>query len=352
MKILLVAPMKTDNSRATLYPPIGLGYLATAIRNRHEVKIIDCVRSKIDLIGLKKVIKQENPDVVGITVWSLAIREVKSITEITKEEKCVSIIGGPHPSGLRGETLRQFESVDFAFCGEGEIGFPLFLEALDTKSFSEVPGLIWRNGFEIKENLPLRQDNLDTLGMPSWDLIEPHTYCTPGTLIGKDTAVLTCTRGCPHQCTFCSAWLTVGRKVRKRSVPKIVEEIEYLKNNYDMRMFDIPDENFTSDKNFVMEFCDAVKKYKRKIEFFLPSGIRLDTLDREVLMAMREAGFRRSVSVGIESGSTLAESALRGLYAELIDDGEAVTFDAERSPKFAEYGIWIVKDGKIEDYKK
>jgi ABC-type branched-subunit amino acid transport system substrate-binding protein len=28
------------------------------------------------------------------------------------------------------------------------------------------------------------------------------------------------------------------------------------------------------------------------------------------------------------------------------------TFDNERSPKFAEYGIWIVKDGKIEDYKK
>lgn len=116
--------------------------------------------------------------------------------------------------------------------------------------------------------------------------------------------------------------MTIGRKVRKRSVPKILEEIEYLRSNYGARTFDIPDENFTADKSFVMEFCGAVKKYKRAVKFFLyPGGIRLDTLDREVLMAMREAGFVRKVPVGIESGSERTLKAMnKRLNIKLVEE--------------------------------
>jgi radical SAM superfamily enzyme YgiQ (UPF0313 family) len=125
----------------------------------------------------------------------------------------------------------------------------------------------------------------------------------PGALISKDTAVLTCTRGCPYQCTFCSAWITAGRKIRKRSITHILNEIEHLSDVYGIRIFDIPDENFTFDKQYVIDFCHAVIPYKRKFEFFLPNGIRLDSLDKELLQLMRKAGFRREVAVGIESGS-------------------------------------------------
>ncbi|HEX9156928.1 MAG TPA: ABC transporter substrate-binding protein [Syntrophales bacterium] len=57
----------------------------------------------------------------------------------------------------------------------------------------------------------------------------------------------------------------------------------------------------------------------------------------------------------IEKGGYTADGIRKALPAAAkgykVVTGDK-TFDNERSPKFAEYGIWIVKDGKIEDYKK
>ena len=95
-----------------------------------------------------------------------------------------------------------------------------------------------------------------------------------------------------------------GKRIRKRSVKNILEEIEYLSGNYGIKIFDIPDENFTFDNNYVSEFCQAViDRFGRRFEFFLPNGMRLDSLNRDLLLLMRQAGFRREIAVGIESGS-------------------------------------------------
>ena len=62
-------------------------------------------------------------------------------------------------------------------------------------------------------------------------------------------------------------------------------------------------ELITIDKDYVKEFCNSIIKHGRRFEFFLPNGIRLDTVDKEMLQLMRKAGFRKEVAVGIESGS-------------------------------------------------
>ncbi|MDD5156313.1 MAG: radical SAM protein [Candidatus Omnitrophica bacterium] len=307
MKILLIAPPKDNYMGVAQYPPIGLGYLATAARKGgHQVEILDCVKEKINLGAFASSLGAKDFDVAGFTVWSLALREVKESVAIIKriKPKATVILGGPHPSALPGKTLEFFPQADFAFRGEGEGGFPLFLSALERGGdLRGVPGLVWRRGSGIIANDPSMADDLDTLGFPSWDLIKPREYFMPGSLIGKDTSVLTCTRGCPYSCTFCSAWITAGKKIRKRSIQNICQELDYLDKNYGIKIFDIPDENFTFDRNFVKEFCAAVIPYKKRFEFFLPNGIRLDSLDEEILFLMRKAGFRREVAVGIESGS-------------------------------------------------
>ena len=308
MKVLLIAPPKDSYMGVAQYPPIGLGYLATSARREgHEVQILDCVKEKLRLDAFAGAIKEKDFAVAGITVWSLSLRQVKEAIDIIKRLKPQArvILGGPHPSALPEKTMEFFSQADFAFVGEGEIGFPIFLKALASREadLSKIPGLVWRRNGKAIANEPALALDLDSLGFPSWDLINPKDYFMSGSLIGKDTAVLTCTRGCPYSCTFCSAWITAGKKIRKRSVKNILEEIEYLNRDYGIRVFDIPDENFTFDKDFVKEFCEAVVPFKRRFEFFLPNGIRLDTLDEELLGLMRKAGFRREVAVGIESGS-------------------------------------------------
>lgn len=290
------------------YPPVGLGYLATAARKfGHEVKILDCVKERMDINAFTSFVKKENFDIAGFTVWSLALNELKESLKIIKrlKPKAITIVGGPHPSAVPDKTMEFFSEADFGFKGEGEIGFPRFLEAIENKKtdFSQIPGLIWRANNKIITNEPRLSKDLDSLGLPSWDLINPKSYFMPGSLIGRDTAVLTCTRGCPYSCTFCAVWIIAGKKIRKRSIQNILEEIDYLHKNYGIKIFDIPDENFIFDKNFVREFCNAIIKKRKRFEFFLPNGIRLDTVDKEILLLMRKAGFRREIAVGIESGS-------------------------------------------------
>ena len=308
MKVLLIAPPKDAYMGIAQYPPVGLGYLATAARQKgHGVRIIDCVKEGLSPAGFRELIAQDDSVLYGFNLWSLALKETKESIAVIRQlrPQAKIILGGPHPSALPKETLEYFPQADFAFCGEGEIGFPLFLDALaqGRQDFAGVPGLVWRREGEIKANDPAWEEDLDKLGYPSWDLLNPRAYFKRGTLIGRDTAVLTCTRGCPYQCTFCSAWITAGRKIRLRSISHILCEIEYLNRNFGIRVFDIPDENFTFDREHVIEFCQAVMPYRGRFEFFLPNGIRLDSLDLELLRMMRQAGFRREVAVGIESCS-------------------------------------------------
>lgn len=308
MKLLLVVPYKDNYMGVAQYPPIGLGYLAgAAAKHGHQVKILDCVKDRIGPAQFRQVIAGEEFDVAGFTVWSLALASVRESLSAVKQAKpkATIILGGPHPSALPAETLDYFKDADFAFQGEAELGLPAFLDKLaqGRGDFTSIPGLVYRLGAKVVANAPKMQEDLDGLGFPSWDLINPREYFRPGSLIGKDTAVLTCTRGCPYSCTFCSAWITAGRKIRKRSISHIMQEIEHLHSNYGIKIFDIPDENFTFDREYVMDFCEAVISDKRNFEFFLPNGIRLDSLDRGLLLAMRKARFRREVAVGIESGS-------------------------------------------------
>ena len=330
MDVLLLAPPKHSYWGLAQYPPVGLGYLATAARNRgYGLRILDCVKEKFSLDDFAEFLRKNKFDVIGITVWSLALEEVGRSLEIIKRltPETVTVIGGPHPSALPQKSLEYFQDADFAFRGEAEIGFPQFLDRINQgrQDFAGVPGLIWRQDDKIIANPPQWEEDLDSLGFPSWDLINPKGYFMPGALISKDTAVLTCTRGCPYHCSFCSAWITAGRKIRKRSVKNILSEIEYLHKNYGIRIFDIPDENFTFDKNYVREFCSALLPFKKSFEFFLPNGIRLDSLDRELLDLMLRAGFRREVAVGIESGSERVLKLMRkSLSLEIVREKVAL----------------------------
>jgi len=96
--------------------------------------------------------------------------------------------------------------------------------------------------------------------------------------------------------------MITGKKVRSRSVANVMEEMELLMNRYGVREFTIEDDNFTLNRNLVQEFCDEILGRGWKIHWSCPSGVRLDTLDKKLLLLMERAGCY-SFGVGIESGS-------------------------------------------------
>lgn len=311
MKILLVAPVKDNSTGLAQFPPIGLGYVAAALRaaGYNDVSILDCVLERMDIKGFEGYLRRLKPQVVGVNSWSVSVREVDKSLKAVKsiDPSITTIIGGPHPSALAQKAMAFFKEADFGFVGEAEVGAPMLMDIVSGRKKglrpAEIPGLMWREGGRIYSNPQILEKDLDKFGPPSWDLIRPERYSAPGTLIQKKTACIITTRGCPFSCTFCSAYITAGRTVRQRSVDNIMKELRMLYSDYGIRRFVVFDENITLKHSHIKAFCQSVIDSGLKIAFELPNGIRLDTLNIEILSLMRRAGFSERVAVGIESGS-------------------------------------------------
>ena len=308
-KLLLINPFNPRSDH--IQPPLGLGYLAAAARkNGIEVSLYDANRFKTDSSKLGKLIKKEKPDFVGFQFYTMNFDQVKRGLETTKKinQKIITLVGGPHPSALPEETLSDLgENLDFAFCGEAEVGLPQLLKTVaeGKNEFSNIPGLIYRNGGETIINEPNFPKDLDELDPPAWDLLKPRVYpeAQHGAFFENfPIAPIITTRGCPFNCTFCAGKLNTGSLLRKRSVNHVIEEIRYLYTNHHIKEFHIVDDNFTLDKEYAKKILKEIINLDLKISFAVPNGIRLDTLDEEILVLMKNAGFYL-ISVGIESGS-------------------------------------------------
>ena len=306
MKVLLVKPYNLSDH---IQPSLGLGYLAQAVRGKHDVKILDCIKERIKPLDFPEHLEKIKPDVVGIQCYTYDLRHVKYMLRQCKKRGITTVLGGPHPSAVPEEAMKHFKNdLDYLFQGEAEIGFEKLLDKLSGETgaeLKEIPGLVWKEGEKVIINEKLFTEDIDALGMPSWDMIKPEEYpeAQHGAFFKKfPIAPIITTRGCPFACTFCAGNLISGKRLRKRSVPHILEEIKMLHDTRGIREFHIIDDNFTLDKDFAKNLLIGLKELKLDISWAVPNGIRMDTIDDELLELMKETGLYL-ISLGIESGS-------------------------------------------------
>jgi radical SAM superfamily enzyme YgiQ (UPF0313 family) len=130
------------------------------------------------------------------------------------------------------------------------------------------------------------------------------------------TAPIWLTRGCPFGCSFCSATLINGRRIRRHSLEYAYDWIAHLYDEFNIRQFAIIDDNFTFDLEYVKDFCRGIiarkekKQFKDPIHFASPNGIRLDKVDSELLSLMKRTGWH-DVTIAPESGSRRTLKAMR-----------------------------------------
>lgn len=330
LKVLLIRP----NSEADeLIPPFGLGYLAAACREKHDIEILDGLKEKLTFEKLEKYLLKKHFDVIGIQVFTCHIKTVKEYINSIKKilPKAFIVLGGPHPSADSKNIFNFFPLANFAFKGEAEIGFSKILDFLarakSLDDFSEnnynelrkIPGLIWKKGNEVLINSQIFTEDLDSLEFPAWDLINPDSYpLAPHGAFFKNypIAPIIITRGCPYSCTYCAGHLISGKRIRKRSADNVLEEIKLLHSKYGIKEIHVEDDNFTFYPELVKEFCEKIIKSGLNISWTCPNGVRLDTLNKDLLDIMKSAGLY-SVSLGIESGS---EKILRDMKKSLTKE--------------------------------
>ncbi len=346
MKILLVVPIKPKRLDFWVMPPIGLGYVARALEKKNQnVEILNCPKENFSFSDFARYLAKQSPDVLGVTMFSHDFQYVGKMLDIAKKQnnKIVTVAGGPHPSCMAKETLQYLPSLDFVVRGEGEVSTPMLIDALSSGSgFDGIPNLAWRDkSGKIIVNEQRYLDPADFLEMPAWNLMDLKNYPkTPPTLLFKKQpfAPISVTRGCPFSCTFCSAGQIHGKNIRLRNLDDVLSEIDLLYNHYGVREFYIVDDNFTANKSMVKTFCREIINRKYNIALCNPNGVRLDTLDIEMLTLMKKAGWYY-LSVGIESGSQpVLEHMKKRITVSLIKEKVAQI----RKAGLEVYGFFII----------
>ncbi len=290
MKFLLVNPPAMGRYWKPATPHVGFGYLAeTLLANKHQVEIAD-MRLNISFSQLVSRIQKFRPDYIGITAASLEYQKVYDLVDKIKEGFSIPIImGGPHASIVKEQVL-QYSKTDWVVYGEGE---KTILDIARRIPPARIKGLIWRRKGEIVINPPRELIfDLDDLPFPKYKKFSLDKYLEHKIpLIGE--------RGCPYGCTYCASRLILGRGFRRRSPENILEEIKYwYKRGY--QDFGFNDDEFTGDAEWAEKICDLIIKNNLKTTFELRTGVRVDKLNENLLLKMKEAGFF-FFAFGIES---------------------------------------------------
>jgi radical SAM superfamily enzyme YgiQ (UPF0313 family) len=340
MKILLIKPpIHSFRVQIGRHAPIGLLYLAGAVRNAgHEVEIFDALaytaenrvvsaaeagpadRQKIachprmrhlvhwgaDWDAMSDAIRRASPDVIGISCmftpyYETAYRAARLARELMPN--AVILLGGSHPTVAYEHAIKE-TAFDAIILGEGERKFIQLLDCLESGApVTAVPGVVARCGpgrcdcpagsTEIHVNDRTEWiDDLDAIVPPATDMVDFADYGNSGTLITS--------RGCPFSCSFCTVHATVGKSYRSHSVSSVTDEIERYIRDHGVRRFRIEDDNFTMDRARVLALCREIQRRDLDIELDLPNGMTVVGLTEELADGMAAAGFR-SLFLGLET---------------------------------------------------
>lgn len=304
--VLLINPCDQGhitNGLGVKVPPLNLMYLAAALEKASmSVKIVDDDLYHAGFDKLANLASKIDPVVVGVTATTAtlknALKYVKSIKKALPD--ALTVIGGPHPTFMPSETLKTEDGLDAVVIGEGEetiVNIAEEYENAEFKNFPEVKGIVYQNNGKINATppRPLIQD-LDDLPFPARHLIPFNEYKTSQSQAGG----MITSRGCVFSCNYCSSSLIMGKKFRGRSPENVVDEIEELVYKYGVRDIAFLDDIFMLNKRRARAIADEIKK--RDIDLSFVTSSRVDTVNRELLECLKNAGMS-TLYCGVESGS-------------------------------------------------
>jgi len=159
-------------------------------------------------------------DIVGIGSLSSTIDEAYRIADSLRRAGKTVVMGGPHVTFLPEEALAH---CDYVVIGEGEVAFPALVDALAKGSPpDDIGGLAYRlPAGDIHYTGPA--EAADYANLPS-----PDFALSPQIETEKIPPIIASSRGCPHNCVFCSVTAVFGRRYRFKTNEQVIAELRPL----------------------------------------------------------------------------------------------------------------------------
>src|SRR6267378_3011343 len=311
MKVLLVHPSPLMYSEIFLrLEPIGVERVASAVRAAgHEVRLLD-----LQIFGhadYYRELADFKPQAVGFSLNYLAnVPEVLDLAKDTKRRRpdCFISAGGHSGSFIAEELLEHSEgALDALVRGEGEATTPRLLEAAGDSRLSTLPGVVTLDGAGPP---PTMLDDIDRF-QPARDLTRRRRKYFIGVLDPCASAEFT--RGCPWDCSFCSAWTFYGRSYRKASAEAAAEDVARIA---EPNVFIVDDVAFIHPEHGFAIGHELEKRRVRK-QYYLETRCDVLLRNREVFAYWRRLGLLY-MFLGLEA---LDEDALK-LHRKRVTPGE------------------------------
>jgi hopanoid C-3 methylase HpnR len=271
--------------------PLGIECVAQAVRAAgHTVRIVDLqVFTRQELL---REVSAFRPEAVGFSLNYLAnVPEVVDLAKAVKHvlpDACV-FTGGHSGSFIAEEILAHADgAIDAVVTGEGEITTPSLLAALP--HVDGVPGVVTARVRGPRAQL---LDDLDRF-RPARDLTRRRRKYFIGEL--DPCASIEFTRGCPWDCSFCSAWTFYGRSYRSRSPEAIVDELASIR---EPNCFIVDDVAFVHPEHG-MAIADEVEKRGIRKQFYLETRCDVLIRNEEVFARWAKLGLQY-MFLGLES---------------------------------------------------
>jgi anaerobic magnesium-protoporphyrin IX monomethyl ester cyclase len=307
MKCAMLVPAIPDGNTTPLLGPLWL--LALLAQRGHEVRLFDARFEAEVMADLRRFA----PDFLGVSLvtagWPIGMDLVRRHKE--HNPGCRVAVGGPHPSSLPAESIAQ-SVVDYVIVGEAERAIVDLCECLKdapptSEALRQIPSLVFKtaDGPVYNPLAPLLTDaELDQLPWPAFESMDLDGYFkntqSHGLFRrGKRALPIMTGRGCPSHCTFCCRMM--GGKLRMRSADSVMAEVESLIRRHGIDELYVEDDNFTEARDRAFLILERIAALRPRIWLKFANGLRVDRVDRELLLAMRAAGVY-SLSFGIESG--------------------------------------------------
>ena len=336
MKVLLIQPpVRVDQDPVDI--PSGIAILANiAIEEGHKVALMD-LNSNRPIPTWNNVAKQmaeEKWDVIAMGGLSSMYKDLKKLIYISRKLNPDSLIvcGGGFITYMPDKIMKFNPEIDIGCIGEGEVTWKEILQMFGKANWKNVRGICYRedNTIMYSEPRPLIP-NLDDFPYPAYDLLDMDSYFKysgsmwhPGAWKSKRRVNFVTERGCPRQCTFCThngmnRWdqeMILGKErlrlldkeagfqavMRFYSPKYVVEHSIYLLEKYNIDYICLLDENLTSNRKRVHEFCDLWIQEGLHKKIKLGTSGDAPSITPDVVKHMKDAGFVY-ISVGGESGS-------------------------------------------------
>ena len=290
--------------------PLGIISLYYILENNFETEICDLNykyykgeikhhnKFRDNLIEIVKEIMKNQPQIVSIysmcNTYHMSIIVGKLLKEMFPATKL--ILSGPHATLVAEDTLKDFQFVDYIGMGEGEKTILGNIKGILDNNFELFNGIAYRN---YKSEIVTKWDRGNRINVNELKINDVCKINNPKDF--NNILSIEGGRGCPFHCSFCSTQQFWGNIFQIKSIEKMLEEIEYYYNNYNINEFNIQHDLFTFDKNYILNFCDKLtKKVIPNINWGCSS--RIDVITDVLLERMSNAGCS-NIFYGIESGS-------------------------------------------------